>query len=155
MLKRLLVVLGIWACSTTAYADKLDRTEINKLIKGLNPVVLKYQGQDGIWFSAADAEKILEALQKKLPLALDIIDSQDSQIATLKTSVDLYKATVASYSDYANYNKSMLDTALKYFPDLRPPEEPFYSKPSVVFISGVVVGVGTVWLTSQVVKNVK
>jgi hypothetical protein len=155
MLKRLLVVLGIWACSTTAYADKLDRTEINKLVRGLNPVVVKYQGQDGVWFSTSDAEKIIEALQKKLPLALDIIDTQDSNIATLKTTVDLYKATVASYSDYATYNKSMLDTALKYFPDLRPPETPFYEKPSLVFVGGMIAGVGMVWLTSQVVHNVK
>jgi len=151
----LLVVLGIWACSATVYAEKLDRTEINKLIKGLNPVALKYQDKDGVWFSASDAERIAEALQKKLPLALDIIDNQDTQITALKTSVDLFKATVKSYDDYADYNKSMLDTALKYFPELKPPELPFYEKSPIAFIGGVVVGVGTMWLASQVVNNVK
>jgi hypothetical protein len=154
MLKKLLLVLGTLACNT-ASAGKLDRSEINKLVKGLTPVVVKYQGQDGVWFSLSDAEKITEALQNRLVLALDIIDDQDSQIASLKTTVDLYKATVMSYNEYANYNKAMLDTALKYFPDLRPPETPFYEKSQVAFVGGVIAGVGMVWLTSQVIANVK
>ena len=150
---RLLITLGILACSFNAYAEKLDRTEINKALRDLKPVPLKNQGQDGIWFSTTDAEKLLGLIEKKLPQALDIIDAQDSQIATLKTSVDLYKATVSSYNDYATYNKNMLDTALKYFPELKPPEFPWYEKPAVTYIGGILTGAAIIVVSAYVLDK--
>ena len=121
MLKRLLIVF-VGLISSSANAEELNRDQLRKLVTGLNPVVTKNNGQDGIWFPKTDAERILEILEKRLPLALDIIDAQGKQIEALKGSVESYKASTALYQEYSEYNLKMFDVAMKSFPDLKPPE---------------------------------
>lgn len=153
MLKKLLIVSSVLVCNV-AVAQRLDRTEINRIIKGLNPITLKNQGQDGVWFSNADAEKILGILEQKLPQALDIIDAQDQQLASYKLAIDLYRSTISSYDQYADYNKQMLDTALKYFPELRPPTQPWYEKPALIYIGGVLTGAAVVVISAYALSTV-
>ena len=150
---RLLSAFVILVFSSSVYAQKLDRTEITKSIKGLKPVALKNQGQDGVWFQSSDAEKILDLLEHKLPEALDIIDAQDQQVVSLNAAVNLYKLTIQSYSDYANYNKDMLNTALKYFPELRPPEPPFYKEPVFTYFMGVLSGAAIIVISAYVLDK--
>jgi len=150
---RLLSVFAVLVFSSSVYAQKIDRAEITKAVKDLKPVVVKNQGADGIWFSTGDAEKLLNLVEKKLPLALDIIDAQDQQITSLNTAINLYKLTIQSYNEYANYNKDMLNTALKYFPELRPPEPPFYKQPVVVYIGGVLTGAAIIVVSAYVLDK--
>ena len=87
MLMRLLIVWGILAFSIDASAEKLNRSELNKVLENLHPVKVKHQGKNGIWFSEEEAEGILGILDEKLPLALDIIDNQDIQIKALGAAI--------------------------------------------------------------------
>ena len=154
MLKRLLIVLGILGFNGSVVAQKIDRAALNQAIHDIKPVPLKYQNQDGVWFSTTDAEKVLGLISDKLPKALDIIDAQDQEIASFKTTVNLYKATITSYNEYADYNKNMLDTALKYFPELRPPEYPWYEKPASTYVAGVITGIVVVTVSAYVLGNI-
>lgn len=139
MLKKLLIVLVSFVSS--ANASELDRTQLRKLTEGLTPVVVKNNGKDGIWFSTTDGDRILEVLEKRLPMALDIIDAQDKQIESLKSSVDSYKTSLALYQEYSTYNLKMFEVAMKSVPDLKPVELSWYEKPHATFTYGVVVGV--------------
>jgi len=151
MLKRLLIVF-VSLTSSSAYADTLNRDQIRKLVEGLTPTATKYNGQDGVWFNKVDAEKVLEVLGKRVPLALDIIDGQDKQIGLLKESVELYKSSSLMYQDYSKYNQQMLEVAMKSLPDLQPPQLSWYEKPHSTFLGGVVVGI-TLVVTSAIVLN--
>jgi len=151
---RLLIVLLILIFSSSVYAQKIDRTEITKAVKDLKPIVVKNQGIDGVWFSTGDAERLLNLVEKRLPQALDIIDAQDQQIISLNSAMNLYKLTIQSYNEYANYNKDMLNTALKYFPELRPPEPPFYKEPVVVYIGGVLTGAAIIVISAYTLNKI-
>jgi hypothetical protein len=152
MLKRLLIVF-VGLISSSANAEELNRDQLRKLVTGLNPIVTKNNGQDGVWFPKTDAERILEILEKRLPLALDIIDAQGKQIEALKGSVESYKASMALYQEYSEYNLKMFDVAMKSFPDLKPPELGWYEKPSTTFVYGVVVGVVLVVTSAYVLDK--
>jgi uncharacterized membrane protein len=152
MLKRLLIVF-VLLISSSAHADQLNREQLRKIVQGLNPVVVKNNGQDGIWFTKIDSERILEVLEKRLPLALDIIDAQDRQIESLKSSVDSYKSSLVLYQEYSTYNLKMFEVAMKSVPDLKPPELMWYEKPATTFTYGVVTGIAIVVTSAYILDR--
>lgn len=154
MLMRLLIVLGILAYSNLAIAEKIDRTEINKIIKSLSPVSLKYDNKDGIWFSSEQAEGLLWLIETKLKQSLDLIESQDLQIIALKECNSLYKLSIANYMSYADFNKQMLDSALSYFPELEPPTYAWYKGRTASYIYGVLTGTVIIITSAYVVQKV-
>ena len=151
MLTKLLSVFVILV-SNIAYASDLDRIQLRKDIQGITPIVLVNNGVKGIWFNTTDADKILQILEIKLPQALDIIDAQSNQITLANKSIDLYKTSNAQYKELADYNRQMYDTAMKYFPDIKPPETPWYESHKTIFLEGVVIGVAAI-ITSVIVLD--
>ena len=152
MLIKLLSVFVI-LISSTAYAVDLDRTQLRKDLQGINPIPSLNNNIKGIWFSSADADKILQILEVKLPQALDIIDAQSAQIENSNKAIDLYKTSNNQYKDLADYNRKMYDTAMKYFPDIKPPETPWYKSRTVLFVEGVVTGVAVILVSVLVLDH--
>jgi len=140
--------------SSTANAE-LNRDEIKKDLKAIKSVTMAKDGVAGVWFDLGSADIILQMIEVKLPKALDIIDAQTEQINSLKLAVDQYKLSIDQYKDLATYNKNMLDIALKYFPDLKPPEYSWYEKPVSTFIYGILVGAAIIVTSSYVLDNIK
>jgi hypothetical protein len=152
MLIKLLSVFVI-LISSTAYAVDLDRTQLRKDLQGINPIPSLNNNIKGIWFSSADADKILQILEVKLPQALDIIDAQSAQVENNNKAIDLYKTSNNQYKDLADYNRKMYDTAMKYFPDIKPPETPWYKSRTVLFVEGVVTGVAVILVSVLVLDH--
>jgi len=109
---------------------------------------MKVDGKDGIWFDAKSAEILLDLVQNRLKLALDIIDAQGSQIGSLNQAIAAYKLSSAQYQELASLNRSMFDTVMEQLPNLTPPEPPWYSSSRATFIYGVVVGGAVVFAAS-------
>ncbi len=152
MLMRFLIVLTILVYSATASAQQLDRAEINKALQSIKSVPLKHKGQDGVWFSVDDADKLLQLVQKKLPQALDTIDAQTEQAKALNIAIDAYKTSNNQYLKVAELTMSALDVALKYIPQIIPPNPPWYKSGKAVYIYGVLTGAGAVIGSALVVK---
>jgi len=150
---RLLTVLGILAFSTTANAEKLDRTEINRALKSLKPTQVKFQGKDGVWFSEDQAEIVLGLLEDKLPSALDLIDSQDMQITALKNAVNAYKISTNSYKETATYYQQGLNDVLQAFPKLKPVQYSWYEDRTATYIYGIITAAGTIALSAWILDK--
>jgi hypothetical protein len=153
MLMRLLIVLVGLAYSTSVHAQ-INRAEINKALKSINPPVkIKHQGKDGLWFPEDEAETILRLLEEKLPQALDLIDSQEKQAAALKSAIEGYKAASTSYKDVANFNQNALKVALSYFPELNPPKYSWYEGRTAFYMYGVLTGVTVIIVSAWVLDK--
>lgn len=154
---RSLIVSTILIFSSVAYAQDIDRTAIRERLKTVRSVPLKHNGQEGVWFPKSDAEFMLDLVSNKLKLSLDIIDNQNVQIAALKSAVDGYKQSSKQYSELAELNRTMFDTAMKHMPDLHPPEPAWYESPKATFIYGLVAGgaivFGTTYLATQALSK--
>ena len=147
---RFLLALIVCVSSATASAEELNREEINKLLRSVQSVPIKHNGKDGVWFSANDAEALLSILETKLPAAFNIIDEQSKQIALLESSIASYKASNEQYKSLVDLNRQMFDTAMKYLPDLNPPQPAWYETPKATYIYGIITGaviiVGSAWV---------
>ena len=154
MLMRLLIVLGTLAFSIPAYSDDLNRSAINRELQTLNPVKLRHSGRDGVWFSEKNAEIIYLIIDDKLSKAFDLIDTQSYQIKVLKSSIDSYKESVRLYSEYAEYNRQMLEVALKYFPKLEQPKLSWYETRTSSYIYGVLTGVAIIVTSAYVLDQI-
>lgn len=152
-----LIVLIICAFSASSFGKKLDRSEINESISNIKSIPLKHNGKDGIWFPKEDAELLLNLVTNKFKLSLDIIDSQNLQIAAQKSAIDGYKLSNESYMDLSSLNKEMFDVAMKHLPDLNPPKPSWYESPKATFVYGLMVGgvvvMGTTYLATQALDS--
>jgi len=153
MLTRLLIA-SVILISSPVFADELDRAQLNKDLKGINPTVVTYNGQKGIWFTTEDGDKILQLVEKKLPLALDIIDVQNKQVLALQESIDLYRKSSLEYKEVAEMNRKMFDTAMNSLPNLKPPTTLWYENHKFVYVMGVLSGIGVMVAASYIIKSI-
>jgi hypothetical protein len=125
----------------------LDRVEINNTLKNIWSEDVTHNDVDGVWFAKESAERLLFIIEKTLPTALDLIDLQINQIKALRLAVKSYKESVNWYIEYADYNRQMLDVALKNLKNFQQPQYAWYEDRIAVYVYGILTAT-TILLTS-------
>ena len=132
---RFLSVLIICLFSLSAQAAKIDRTEINNLLKQIKSQPLLHDAQTGIWLDPYSGEIVLDLLENKLRLALDIIDDRDEQLKVQKGIADNFIKIIGNY-EYVmkEYTETVDKTLEKITHEI---EIPWYKKPAFMYAYGV------------------
>lgn len=153
---KFLIVSIILISNNLTYAQTINRYELKKYVENIHSVPVKHNGKDGVWFIKKDAELLLDLVSNKFKLSLDIIDNQNAQIIALKSAIDGYKSSKNLYLEMATFNRTMFETAMKYMPNLNPPEPSWYENSKASFIYGVVIGgvtiFGTTYLSTKALE---
>lgn len=100
---RLLHVLLVLACSSPAAA-----TETSSVGYHITP--LEHEGERGFWFSRHDTLRLLDDVDRRLPLALDIIEIQSSVIELQRDQIRTATAALSLTSSIADVNLEYANT---------------------------------------------
>lgn len=132
---RFLSVLIIFLFSLSVQAAKIDRTEINNLLQQIKTRPLLHDAQTGIWLDPYSGEIVLDLLENKLKLALDIIDDKDEQLEIQKGVADNFINIIGNYEYVMKEYTTTVDKTLEKI--IHEIETPWYKKPAFIYAYGV------------------
>ena len=152
---RSLLISIVLVCSTArAQTPAAPQFVLDLNLKGIKSVPLVNAGAKGVWFSEADASKILQVVEDKIPQLVTLVNDQDSKMAALQLAVNKYKDTTTALNQVADDRLQIINNLNNL---LKPPEPtPWYKSSEFWFVSGVVIGVvSTIVVTDVAVSALK